>query len=130
MSQRSAWARKCNTDSFDIFVKSVESSVFEKLYLNLAQCVLHKKTVNLGVRGELGLYPIMFEIVKTFLKYERKIENVYSGLIADAVIENSYLELQNLRTGHFYAREHGLLTKKSNYDATEIQYRAKFRGDF
>ena len=89
------WARGINVMSYDKFFKYTENSIFEVLYLKFAKWMLgvNKKSVNLATRGELGLFPLYFDCVGKFLKYESRVRNINEGLVSNAF--NNNIELSS-----------------------------------
>lgn len=81
------WGSVQNTANF---FEKCDSLPQENVLLQFAKFTLgvNRKSCNAGVRGELGLFPIYFNIIKSIIKYWNRLYNLSNG----SLLKNSFME--------------------------------------
>jgi hypothetical protein len=90
----------CKKKSDYCFEKIFSTSHTEQSHVNFLQYILgvNRKTTNIAVMSELGLYPIYFSVILAMLKYCHRLEGQQECLLFDAYVCNKELHLSKINT--------------------------------
>ena len=81
--------KQLNTSNTQHFISKVSRAYSEKVHISYLKWALgvHKKASNIGVWGETGRYPLIYQSLRLALKYYKRLQNIPDSTFAHAAMK-------------------------------------------
>ena len=99
-----------------------DDNIIESTFVKFCKHILgvHRKTTNIAVRSELGVYPLKIDTKLNMLMYLTYLREQKSHLLSASLIEMEKIGSDWLKYEHYSHHKHGRITEKTNVVSQEI----------
>ena len=88
------WGAYLCCENFEKTLAKLEKLSIENVYIGYAKYILgvHKNTTNAAIRGELGIYPVGFEAIRSSINYNERLTHLPSQSLLAEISNNNILQ--------------------------------------